>query len=117
MAENQNTDIYPGAYPGNTPIPQMVSPDLAPVLSQYSNITKADLMAMHGYGRDSRVAPEEFGLTSADVHTIREVFAAETQLEDVRGHLATAPELSISCCSCTPCCSCCAASQDDPILN
>lgn len=115
MAENENINVYPGAYPANTPIPQMVSPDLAPVLAQYSNITKADLMAMHGYGRDSRVAPEEFGLTSADIHTIREVFTAETQLEDVRGHLAQ--DLSISCCCCTPCCSCCAASQDDPILD
>jgi hypothetical protein len=94
----------------------MVAAELAPSLATYERITKADLLAMMGTGQTARVPPEQFGLTHQDLRTIRAVFLADEQLNDVVGHAAGAVEgdIAINCCCC-PCTCCCAAAVPEPV--
>jgi len=99
---------HSGRYPNETPITQMVSPALAPTLAPYERLTKSDLLAMAGLNGPGVAPPEDFGITQQDLKKIKDVFAAEQQvegLEEVTGH-----SFIVYCCCCP--CSCAVANQD-----
>jgi hypothetical protein len=100
---------HSGKYPNDTPITQMVSPALAGALAPYERLTKNDLLAMAGLTGQGVTPPEDLGITQQDLRVIKDVFAAEQQVEsveEVTGHLS---DITIYVCCCP--CSCAVASQ------
>ncbi|HET7081881.1 MAG TPA: hypothetical protein VFM49_31005 [Chloroflexia bacterium] len=104
-----------GKYPPDTPITQMVGPELASALQPYQKITKGDLLAMGGIGRADKVPPEAFGITHQDLRTIQDVFQTQEEVMEVTGHLVSAEDGGGVNCCCCPCTCCCAAAQQEPI--
>jgi hypothetical protein len=99
----------PKGIPGpNTPITELIPPgEVSRLSSAARRLTKADLMAMAGWGGQPRKDPAQLGLDVEDINTIRDIFGQQLGAE-------VAPMgFSLSCCSCTPCC-CCAVAAVPP---
>lgn len=100
------------AMPLDTPFSEMVVPGLRDKIPAHiAALTKGDLMALGGWNGSK--TPEDLGLASEDIATIRDLFSTELLPVEVRGYLASEIDISISCCCCCPCC--CAAAETTPL--
>src|SRR5262250_963054 len=72
---------HSGRFANDTPITQMVSPNLASTLAPYERLTKSDLLAMAGLSGEGVTPPEQFGITQQDLRRIKDVFAAEQEIQ------------------------------------
>lgn len=112
------TQTAPGGdLPMDTPIFKMLPPDKAALLTANAkNLTKADLLALGGYGGVPRKTAADLHLTVDDVKTIEEAFHQQFgQQIAASGSSGLMPDISISCC--TPCCCCTAAADIQPVRS